>query len=232
MLELSEQTVPVHPAATVVLMRDGAAGPEVLLVQRNAALKHMGGEWVFPGGRVDSADYRIPGDDYQAAINAAIRETEEEAGVVITPDQLSYLSHWTTPEGAKRRYSTWFFLAVLEDDQEIKVDGGEIAAYRWLHPEQAFAEIRDTENVFRLMPPTFVSLADLADHDCCDAAQAAVRGRQPFLYAPRMVMLEGGICFLYEGDAGYEDCCESASGPRHRTYMINYQLEYIRELPR
>ena len=86
--------------------------------------------------------------------------------------------------------------------------------------------------MFRLLPPTFVSLADLADHDCCTAAQAAVRERQPFLYAPRMVMLEGGICFLYEGDAGYEDCCESATGPRHRTYMINYQLEYIRELPR
>ncbi len=230
MLELSEQEVPVHPAATVVLMRDGVTGPEVLLLQRNAALKHMGGEWVFPGGRVDPSDYSVPGDDYQAAVNAAIRETGEEAGVVITPDQLSYHSHWTTPEGAKRRYSTWFFLAVLDDDQEVHVDGGEIAAHRWLRPQQAFAEIRDTDNVFRLMPPTFVSLADLAGHDCCAAAQAAVRERQPFMYAPRMVMLEGGICFLYAGDAGYEDCCESASGPRHRTYMINYQLEYIREL--
>ena len=229
MIEMSEQAVPVHPAATVVLLRDGAQGPEALLVQRSAALKHMGGEWVFPGGRVDPADYSVADDDYQAAVNAAIRETEEEAGVIITPDQLSYFSHWTTPEGAKRRYSTWFFLAVLEDHQEIQVDGGEIAAHRWLRPEQAFAEIRDTDNVFRLMPPTFVSLADLAGHDCCATAEAAVRGREPFLYAPRMVMLEGGICFLYAGDAGYEDGCENASGPRHRTYMINYQLEYIRE---
>ncbi|PLW82985.1 NUDIX hydrolase [Kineobactrum sediminis] len=229
MIELSDNQVPVHPAATVVVLRDAEAGPEVLLLQRNKALKHMGGEWVFPGGRVDAGDYAEDGDDYTAACNAAIRETREEAGLALTPDQLSYLSHWTTPQGARRRYATWFFLAVLDDAQEVCVDGGEISAHRWLTPQQAFTEIRDTDNVFRLMPPTFVSLADLAPHECIASAQEVVRARQPLMFEPRMVQVEGGICFLYAGDAGYEVCCETVDGPRHRTYMIDYQLDYIRD---
>ena len=47
--------VPV-PAATVVLMREGAAGPEVLLLRRNRATGFVPGAYVFPGGRVDAAD--------------------------------------------------------------------------------------------------------------------------------------------------------------------------------
>ncbi len=42
-------------------------------------------------------------------------------------------------------------------------------------------------------------------------------------------MVDDGICFLYEGDSGYDAEDIEASGPRHRTYMIDGQLEYIRE---
>ncbi len=72
MLELSDAVEPVYPAATVVLVRDGGEGLEALLVQRSKAVKHMGGMWVFPGGRVDRPDYPDDGDNYGAALNAAI----------------------------------------------------------------------------------------------------------------------------------------------------------------
>ncbi|MEZ5555829.1 NUDIX domain-containing protein [Haliea sp.] len=229
MLDMGEGDVPIVPSATVVPVRDGPQGLEVLLLQRNRALKHMGGEWVFPGGRIDPSDYPVADDHDQAALQAAIRETREEADVQITPEQLHFLSHWTTPEGARRRYSTWFFLAVLDADAEIRVDGGEISAHRWVRPQDAFAEIRDTQSPFRLMPPTYVSLVDLADFRDCATARAALGARPPRRYAPRMIMQEGGVCFLYEEDAGYADLVEAVSGPRHRTYMINDQLEYIRE---
>ncbi|MCP5148124.1 MAG: NUDIX hydrolase [Pseudomonadales bacterium] len=229
MLELSEELAPVHPAATVVLVREGDEGLEVLLVRRNQALAHMGGMWVFPGGRVDAADYCPPGDDYRAARNAAIRETREEAGLELEEDQLAYLSHWVTPEGAKRRYATWFFLAVLEDGQEVVVDGGEIAAHRWVRPAVAFAELADREHPFRLLPPTYVSLVELAECASCGEALARISAREAPHFAPRMVFVTNGICFLYEGDAGYEGLDLEASGPRHRTYMIDDQLEYIRE---
>ncbi len=45
-----------HPSATVVLMREGRAGPEVLLLRRNRATGFVPGAYVFPGGRVDAAD--------------------------------------------------------------------------------------------------------------------------------------------------------------------------------
>jgi 8-oxo-dGTP pyrophosphatase MutT (NUDIX family) len=228
-LELSDSEAPVHPAATVVLVRDGRDGMEALLVQRNQALAHMGGMWVFPGGRVDAADYPADGDQYRAALNAAIRETREEAGLELAEDQLAYLSHWTTPEGAKRRYATWFFLAVLEDEQEVQVDGGEIAHHRWVTPELAFAELTDPEHPFRLMPPTFVSLVDIADCGCCRDALLRISAREAIQYAPRMVFVEDGICFLYEGDAGYALQDLEAAGPRHRTYMIDGQLDYLRD---
>ena len=43
-------------AATVVVMREGDDGPEVLLLRRNRATGFVPGAYVFPGGRVDRAD--------------------------------------------------------------------------------------------------------------------------------------------------------------------------------
>ena len=229
MLETSDVIEPVYPAATVVLVRDGDVGLEALLVQRAKAVAHMGGMWVFPGGKVDEGDYTADRDEYRAAVNAAIRETKEEAGLQIAPEQLVYLSHWTTPEGAKKRFATWFFLAILEDGQEVVVDGGEIAHHRWLSPGAALAESADSAHLLRLMPPTYVSLFDIADCDTCLQARERIGGRDAIHYAPRMVFVEDGICFLYEGDAGYEAESLDAQGHRHRLYMIDSQLEYIRQ---
>lgn len=230
MFDTSPTAEPVYPSATVVLVRDGREGLEVLLVQRNTSVSHMGGMWVFPGGKVDEADYPDDRDVYQAAVNAAIRETQEEAGVIVTPDQLVHLAHWTTPEGAKRRFATWFFLTMLEDDQEVRVDGGEIASHRWVRPGDALSECANAAHELRLMPPTFVSLNDIADCRDCAEARERIGTRSPFIYAPRMVFVEDGVCFLYAGDAGYESEALEASGPRHRLYMVNDQLRYLREL--
>lgn len=229
MIETSGQLEPVYPAATVVLLRDGAEGLEALLVQRSQAVKHMGGMWVFPGGKVDEEDYPEDRNAYRAALNAAIRETHEEAGLVISADQLVYLSHWTTPEGAKKRFATWFFLAILNDDQDVIVDGGEIANHRWLRPHVGCAESTASEHELRLLPPTFVSLSDISAYASCQAARDGISGRQASVYEPRMVFVEDGICFLYAGDAGYEDNDLHPDGPRHRCYMVNGKLEYIRQ---
>jgi 8-oxo-dGTP pyrophosphatase MutT (NUDIX family) len=230
MLAMSDAIEPVYPAATVVMVRDGADGLKALLVQRNKAVKHMGGMWVFPGGKVDEQDYPTDRDEYGAALNAAIRETREEAGLDVSAGQLVYLSHWTTPEGAKKRFATWFFLTVLEDGQEVSVDGGEIANHRWVKPEIAFAEMADEEHPFRLMPPTYVSLVDIADCCNCMEARDRISAREVIRYAPRMVFVEDGLCFLYQGDVGYDEQSLAVPGARHRTYMINGQLEYIREI--
>ena len=55
--------VDAAPAATVVLLRDGDDGLEVLLARRSSKLAFHGGAWVFPGGRIDPDDYGDAPDD-------------------------------------------------------------------------------------------------------------------------------------------------------------------------
>ena len=50
-----EPAVP-RPAATVLLMRDTAQGPEVLMTRRSAKASFAPGAYVFPGGGIDAAD--------------------------------------------------------------------------------------------------------------------------------------------------------------------------------
>ena len=45
------------PAATVTLVRDSGAGPEVLMLQRNFQSGFMPGMYMFPGGALDPSDY-------------------------------------------------------------------------------------------------------------------------------------------------------------------------------
>lgn len=96
-------------AATVVLMRDAPGGPEVFLVQRHGSIGFMGGMHVFPGGKVADGDARsvlgaragdvaclaahvwgadIDGEASFARAVAAIRETFEEAGVLLSAQAL------------------------------------------------------------------------------------------------------------------------------------------------
>src|SRR5262249_45640549 len=111
---------PAIPAATVVLVRDAAAGLETLMLKRNAAIA-FGGMWVFPGGRIDAAD----GDDDEAPRRAAVREAFEEAALVVEPSALVPFAHWTPPPVAPKRFATWFFLAPAPS-AEVAIDGGEI----------------------------------------------------------------------------------------------------------
>ncbi|WP_294297042.1 NUDIX domain-containing protein [uncultured Sphingomonas sp.] len=82
---MTTDPVPI-PAATVVIFRDRAgAPPELLMVERSAAMVFAGGAMVFPGGRIDPGDHALAAelelDDDGPARVAAVRESIEEAGV-------------------------------------------------------------------------------------------------------------------------------------------------------
>lgn len=80
------------PAATIVIFRNAADGgsPELLMVTRSRSMSFAGGAAVFPGGRVDQADYdlaaslhsELPHEEAAHRV-AAIRETLEETGLVV-----------------------------------------------------------------------------------------------------------------------------------------------------
>src|SRR3954471_14887371 len=108
----SPQTL--HPAATVVVVRDGRRPDgtprvETLMLRRNDR-GSFGGMWVFPGGRVDDGDIdpAAPDDELAAARRAAVREAHEEAALVLDPAALLVLSHWRPPSSVPKGFSTWF----------------------------------------------------------------------------------------------------------------------------
>ncbi|MEM6667067.1 MAG: NUDIX hydrolase [Pseudomonadota bacterium] len=152
--------------------------------RRRADLAFMPGRVVFPGGRVDPADGRVPAHDdlptdtkavlhanlrgartdrrVRAIALAAIRETFEEAGVLIgrphaggphpmpkgtwsdfhhhglTPalGKLRLAARAITPPGQVRRYDTWFFIANAAETPhcapETRAIDGELEAVDWV----------------------------------------------------------------------------------------------------
>lgn len=85
------------PAATIMLLRDGAQGMEVFMVVRHHQIDFASGALVFPGGKTDrqDADPRVlsrlaeyPGaSEGQSILRAsAIREAFEESGILLARD--------------------------------------------------------------------------------------------------------------------------------------------------
>jgi 8-oxo-dGTP pyrophosphatase MutT (NUDIX family) len=97
----SPAPAPIRQAATVLLLRDGAAGLEVYLLRRTQGMPFAGGMSAYPGGGVDERDGDTdlawvgpPPAAWAAAFGcderlarelvcAAVRETFEEAGVLL-----------------------------------------------------------------------------------------------------------------------------------------------------
>lgn len=55
-IESLNDDIPIRPAATVMLIRDGDDGIEVFMLRRTTAAAFAAGLFVFPGGRVDDVD--------------------------------------------------------------------------------------------------------------------------------------------------------------------------------
>lgn len=223
---MAETVATAHPAATLILMRDGARGSEILLVRRVAGLAFHGGAWVFPGGRIDDEDRQAAGnspDVREVARWAAVREAKEEAGVAIDTGSLHLLSRWVTPVGLPKRFDTYFFAAPAGVDA-VRVDGGEIDDHRWMLAEDALAAQAQSE--IELPPPTFVTLTQLTGHRRATDALSTLR-RRPFqCYEPKLVMVPGGACTLYAGDAGYDSDDPECAGARHRLWMLDSGWRY------
>lgn len=216
------------PAATVVVLRDGSAGLEVLLLRRDRGLSFAAGNWVFPGGRIDPEDHRGDAGDLESAARvAAVREASEEAGLTLDPAGLRRWSHWTPPPESPKRFSTAFFVAGLPDgDAEIVIDDGEIREHRWERPRDML-DRRDAGEV-NLTPPTVITLHQLLPHDDVDSALSADRPVEHF--ATRIAVRDDVIVAMYHGDAGYETGDADAGDPHHRLLMGAGPWRYVREV--
>lgn len=151
-------------AATLILVRGRR---EVMMGQRAKGHVFMPDKWVFPGGRVDPGDARLKAavelnEETEALLKsgglirrpprafalAAVRETREEAGLVLGDDQgpdlskLQFVARAITPPYRPRRFDARFFLAdaeaVLAHD-EPQAGDEELLHTRWFSLDEAEA---------------------------------------------------------------------------------------------
>jgi 8-oxo-dGTP pyrophosphatase MutT (NUDIX family) len=227
---MSEPIVPARQSASVVIVRDGADSLEVLMLRRNQKIAFHGGDWVFPGGRVDEADAQTDGDgdgELDVARRAAAREAFEEAGLDVVAHEMVPFAHWTTPEGLPKRFATWFFVAEVAADTVVQIDGGEIVDHQWLSPKAALEQRKAGQ--LSLPAPTYVTLLGFSKMTTCQALIAYLRAGGVEQFLPRLVKFEGGRSTLYKEDAGYETLELDAPGARHRLVISGTDYDYVRD---
>ncbi len=149
----------IRSAATIILSRRAAAGPEVLMGQRGATAAFMPSKYVFPGGGVDDADHltqdsgllhsrcsqRLAEFCKETAprpatlAQAALREMAEETGLQLRPvpqHPLRFVFRAITPPGRTRRFDARFFLvdadAVDGDPDDFTRASGELSHLHWI----------------------------------------------------------------------------------------------------
>jgi 8-oxo-dGTP pyrophosphatase MutT (NUDIX family) len=195
-LNTSGKIAPAREAASTIVLRDTASGPEVLLVQRNPEQRFMGGAWVFPGGTVHEED----GSPEQAAR----RELEEEAGIRLPGDsECVPFSRWITPIQVTVRFDTWFFAVREPDGAEARCDGAECVDHRWARPAEALAAGESGE--LSLMFPTIKHLEQLAGYGSVEEALGDARAREVEPIQPRVLVRDGQGEVLLPGEPGYEE---------------------------
>lgn len=145
-------------AATVMLLRDTADGPAVHMLRRRASMAFAGGAYAYPGGGVDPRDHdhlvrwagpslqawadRLGVDQAsaQAIVCAAVRETYEEAGVLLAGETPGTVVGDTTGDDweADRRALVERELSFADflDRRGLVLRSDLLAAWaRWITPE-------------------------------------------------------------------------------------------------
>ena len=184
---MSDAPNPPIPAATLILLRPQAEGPPaILMVERGKALAFAGGALVFPGGRVDPEDWAAAGGDEDRAHRiAAVRETQEEVGIAIDADALSYFARWRPNAKLSRVFDTRFYLAEAPHGVEPVVDGTECSRAFWATAAETLA-MGDAGEV-RLIFPTYRNLERLARFADIAEARASCAAFPPRLIVPMHV---------------------------------------------
>jgi glyoxylase-like metal-dependent hydrolase (beta-lactamase superfamily II)/8-oxo-dGTP pyrophosphatase MutT (NUDIX family) len=139
-----------RPAATLILLRPGVAGAEVLMIQRTQSAAFLGGAYVFPGGSLDPQDsdarvvkrtvdltpqqanarLDVPSGGLAYYV-AAIRECFEEAGVLLLKNSRG---DYVTAQEAESfmRYRQQPFAEFLEAEN-LFIPAGSLAYYgHWI----------------------------------------------------------------------------------------------------
>lgn len=190
----SAHDIPVQAraSASVVLLRELGGHLETYLLHRHARMLFAASMVVFPGGGVDPGDAAAGRDSVRVC---AVRETQEETGVLLTDRDLHDWAHWMTPEIEPRRFDTRFFVAPLPAGQQARDLSGETDRVGWSSPRAALAQAE--RGKIALMPPTLSILMELSDVANLSGVLELAQDRCVGHVLPRLQRTEQGWEFSY-----------------------------------
>jgi 8-oxo-dGTP pyrophosphatase MutT (NUDIX family) len=133
------------PAATAVLLRDSAAGPEALLLRRHRASGFVPGAYVYPGGRVDQADSdpgllarvegELPAEPSASFWMAAVREVLEETGVLLSAEPITAKHAEHLREWREELMNVRATLLDVLDAESLHISAADLAYFaHWITP--------------------------------------------------------------------------------------------------
>jgi 8-oxo-dGTP pyrophosphatase MutT (NUDIX family) len=129
-------------------------------------------------------------DDWEADRQALLDRSRSLAellarrALVLRADLLRPWAHWITPEIEERRYDTRFFVAALPAGQRTRDVSTESDRVTWVRPADAVAAARRGD--MPMLPPTLVTLTELAEYDSVADVLAARRPIRPRLPEARI----------------------------------------------
>lgn len=203
MTQSAPHKVPVTPvpAATLLLVRDGPEGIEVLLTTRHTAAGFAAGAAVFPGGKLDASDHaRAKADGASDPFPiAAIRETFEESGILLARRTAgsAMLSGSELDDLLARQPSSQDFSALIDRAELILATELLVPFAHWITPVDQ-PKRYDTRFLMAPAPP-----GQTARHDGHEAVEvhwltaagaiaAARAGRIKLVMATRLNLLKLG----------------------------------------
>ncbi len=136
------------------------------------------------------------GDDWEA--DRVALETRELAmtdfltrrGLVLRTDLLGAWGAWLTPVFEPRRYRTWFFTAALPTGQRTRDVSTESSSVTWLPALDAVEQVE--AGAMLMMPPTYLTCLELAQHTDPAAVLADAGGRRVTMHTPTVEERPGG----------------------------------------
>ena len=238
---------PPRDAATVLMLREGKDGMEVLMLKRHTDSKDLGGAFVFPGGKRDEADGSAEAlanlrhdvnqlhaqlgepelDPLHAAslFVAALREAREECGLQLQASDLQAWTRWITPRMPSlmsKRFDTRFFLARAPHAQTAVQDNHETTEILWATPRNALIQYWNGEIV--LAPPQIMSLSHLCLFNSVEQALQEAAQRTPPVIMPEPFDQEGMRVICYPGDPKHPVSQRALPGPT-RLHFRNKRFE-------
>ena len=106
----------------------------------------------------------------------------EQRGLVLRTDLLGVWSGWCTPVFEPRRFRTWFFVAALPEGQRTRDVSTESSSVTWMGAAAACDAVDAGE--LGMMPPTYVTCLDVAQHASPAEVLAAAPTRVVEMFTP------------------------------------------------